>query len=66
MTVWPRSLTALFLAAVLTAGVSCTSDDATGPSAPAGSSEMAGVSGEQSRPTHRRAETDAGAPEATR
>ena len=48
MTVWPRSLTALFLAAVLTAGVSCPSDDATGPSAPAGSSEMAGVSGEQS------------------
>ena len=34
MTRWPRRMTALFLAAVLAAGVSCTSDDSLGPSAP--------------------------------
>lgn len=32
MTRWPRRTTALFLAAVLVAGVSCTSDEALGPS----------------------------------
>jgi hypothetical protein len=39
MTGWPRKMTALMLAVVLAAGVSCTSDDALGPSeqvAPAG------------------------------
>jgi hypothetical protein len=35
MSGWPRRTTALFLALVLTAGVSCTSDDAFGPSEPA-------------------------------
>src|SRR5688572_20036132 len=40
MTRWPRRMTALFLAAVLAAGVSCTSDDSLGPSAPAGTSGM--------------------------
>jgi hypothetical protein len=34
MTVWPRKMTALFLAAVLAAGWSCTSADSMGPSAP--------------------------------
>jgi hypothetical protein len=34
MTGWPRRTTALFLAAVLVAGVSCTSDEALGPSTP--------------------------------
>lgn len=49
MTAWPRRMTALVLAAVLAAGVvSCASDDSLGPSAPAGSSEMAGVSDAQS------------------
>jgi len=49
MTRWPRSITALFLAAVLTAGVSCsTSEDSLGPSAPASPSTMAGVDGQQS------------------
>jgi hypothetical protein len=48
MTVWPRKLTALFLAAVLAAGVSCTSDDSLGPSEPTGSSAMAAVDGQQS------------------
>ena len=42
MSRWPRRMTVLFLAATLTAGVSCTSDDALGPSDPAGS-EMAGT-----------------------
>jgi hypothetical protein len=41
MTVWPRKMTALFLAVVLAAGVSCTSDDSLSPSAPAGPSAMA-------------------------
>lgn len=48
MTRWPRRMTALFLAAVLAAGVSCTSDDALGPSAPAGSSAMTQTSDQQS------------------
>ena len=34
MSGWPRTLTALVLAVMLTAGVSCTSDDALGPSEP--------------------------------
>jgi hypothetical protein len=41
-------MTALFLAAVLAAGVSCTSDDSLGPSAPAGPSTMTEVQGPQS------------------
>jgi len=48
MTGWPRRMTALFLAAVLAAGVSCTSDDSLGPSAPAGPSMMAETDGQQS------------------
>jgi hypothetical protein len=48
MTRWPRRMTALFLAAVLAAGVSCTSDDSLGPSAPAGPSAMAETDGQQS------------------
>jgi len=48
MTGWPRRMTALFLAAVLAAGVSCTSDDSLGPSAPAGPSGMAEADGQQS------------------
>ena len=48
MTRWPRKMTALFLAAVLAAGVSCTSDDSLGPSAPAGPSTMTALEGEQS------------------
>ena len=34
MSGWPRNMTALFLAVVLAAGVSCTSTDALGPSEP--------------------------------
>jgi hypothetical protein len=41
-------MTALFLAVVLAAGVSCTSDDSLGPSAPAGPSTMAATDGQQS------------------
>jgi hypothetical protein len=41
-------MTALFLAAVLAAGVSCTADDSLGPSAPAAPSTMAEVEGQQS------------------
>ncbi len=48
MTGWPRRMTALFLAAVLAAGVSCTSDDSLGPSAPAGPSTMTAMEGQQS------------------
>jgi hypothetical protein len=48
MTGWPRRMTALFLAAVLAAGVSCTSDDSLGPSAPAGASPVTEVQGQQS------------------
>jgi hypothetical protein len=48
MTGWPRRMTALFLAAVLAAGVSCTSDDSLGPSAPSGPSMMAETDGQQS------------------
>ena len=48
MTRWPRRMTALFLAAVLAAGVSCTSDHSLGPSAPAGPSTMAQADGQQS------------------
>jgi hypothetical protein len=40
MAVWPRKMTALFLAAVLAAGVSCTSDNSLGPSEPAASSAL--------------------------
>jgi hypothetical protein len=42
MSRWPRRMTALFLAAMLTAGVSCTSSDSLGPSEPA-APEMAGT-----------------------
>jgi hypothetical protein len=48
MTRWPRRMTALFLAAVLAAGVSCTSDDSLGPSAPASPSTMTEMQGQQS------------------
>jgi hypothetical protein len=44
MSRWPRRMTALFLAAVLAGGVSCTSDDSFGPSAPVGPSAPAGTS----------------------
>ncbi len=37
---WPRKCAVLFLAAVLAAGVSCTSDDSLGPSVPSGESSM--------------------------
>jgi hypothetical protein len=47
MTVWPRKMTALLLAAVLAAGVSCTSDNSLGPSEPAGSTAVTEV-GQQS------------------
>ena len=40
MSGWPRKLTALVLAVVLTAGVSCTSDDALGPSEPSAPAQM--------------------------
>jgi hypothetical protein len=48
MTVWPRRLTALVLAVVLAAGVSCTSDDSLGPSAPSGPASMAQTDDQQS------------------
>ncbi len=48
MTVWPRRMTALFLAAVLAAGVSCTSDDSMGPSAPEAPATMVKSDGQQS------------------
>lgn len=48
MTAWPRKLTVLFLAVVLTAGVSCTSDDSLGPSAPESSSAMAAMDSTES------------------
>ena len=48
MTGWPRRMTALFLAAVLAAGVSCTSDDSLGPSTPASPSTMTAMEGQQS------------------
>lgn len=48
MTRWPRRMTALLLAAVLAAGVSCTSDDALGPSTTQGPSTMGEVQGRQS------------------
>jgi hypothetical protein len=40
MSGWPRRLTALILAVVLAAGVSCTSDDALGPSQPSTPAQM--------------------------
>ena len=40
MTVWPRRMTVLYLAVVLAAGVSCTSDDSMGPSAPEAAATM--------------------------
>ena len=40
MSGWPRKLTALVLAVVLAAGVSCTSDDALGPSEPSAPAQM--------------------------
>jgi hypothetical protein len=48
MTGWPRRMTALFLAAVLAAGVSCTSDDSMGPSAPEAPATMVQSDGQQS------------------
>lgn len=48
MTRWPRKMTVLFLAAVLAAGVSCTSDDSMGPSAPSNESSMGQMDGQQS------------------
>ena len=41
MSGWPRKLTALVLAVVLAAGVSCTSDNALGPSEPSAPAQMA-------------------------
>lgn len=41
MSGWPRRMTALVLAVVLAAGVSCTSDDALGPSEPSTPAQMA-------------------------
>ena len=40
MSGWPRKLTALVLAVVLAAGVSCTSDNALGPSKPSAPAQM--------------------------
>jgi hypothetical protein len=40
MSGWPRRMTAFVLAVVLAAGVSCTSDDALGPSQPATPTQM--------------------------
>ena len=40
MSGWPRRMTALVLAVVLAAGVSCTSDDALGPSQPSTPTQM--------------------------
>lgn len=40
MSGWPRRMTAFVLAVVLTAGVSCTSDDALGPSQPSTPTQM--------------------------
>ena len=40
MSGWPRKLTALVLAVVLAAGVSCTSDNALGPSEPSAPAQM--------------------------
>ena len=48
MTSWPRKMNVLFLAAVLAAGVSCTSDDSMGPSAPSNESSMSQMDGQQS------------------
>ncbi len=48
MSGWPRRMTALFLAAVLAAGVSCTSDHSLGPSAPEAPSGMTETNGQQS------------------
>ena len=48
MTGWPRRMSALFLAVVLLAGVSCTSDESLGPSAPEVSPSMVQANGEQS------------------
>jgi hypothetical protein len=41
MSGWPRKMTALVLAVVLAAGVSCTSDNALGPSEPSAPAQMA-------------------------
>ena len=41
MSGWPRRMTAFVLAVVLAAGVSCTSDDALGPSEPSSPTQMA-------------------------
>jgi hypothetical protein len=41
MSGWPRKLTALVLALVLAGGVSCTSDNALGPSEPSAPAQMA-------------------------
>jgi hypothetical protein len=46
MSRWPRRMTAFVLAVVLAAGVSCTPDDALGPSEPSTPTQMAS-SGEQ-------------------
>ena len=48
MTGWPRRMSALFLAVVLLAGVSCTSDDSLGPSAPEAPLSMVQTEGQQS------------------
>lgn len=48
MSGWPRKTFALFLAATLAAGVSCTSDESLGPSAPASSSTLAPTDGQLS------------------
>ena len=46
MSRWPRSTSAVLLAVMLAAGVSCTSSDALGPSEPAAPASMAAGDGE--------------------
>jgi len=48
MTGWPRRMSALFLAVVLLAGVSCTPDESLGPSAPEAPLSMVQADGQQS------------------
>jgi len=45
MSGWPRRMTAFLLAAVLAAGVSCTSSDSLGPSEPSAPTAPAGMAG---------------------
>jgi hypothetical protein len=47
MSGWPRRMTAMFLAAVLAAGVSCTSSDSLGPSEPSAPETPVGITGSE-------------------